>query len=120
MKKVLVYENRKIDPTIWDISTKELEDKAFKSLFKLLRTEWEVYSDLDYPDDTRKELESCTHQCEGHKPNDYEEELRSHLYQFNLYTKAKKGDIRAIKELLNYRKDHDYEYEHWQILEVSK
>lgn len=44
--KILIYENRKSDPTYWDASTPEKEEAALWCLFKLLDEEWECYEDL--------------------------------------------------------------------------
>lgn len=49
MKKILLYSNRKCDPTWWDVSTPELEDSAFLALFKILDDEWQVYDEISMP-----------------------------------------------------------------------
>lgn len=93
MKMVLIYENRKTDPVVWDASTSELEGKAFLSLFNLLDKEWRVYTDL-------------------------EENPQSSMFnnQFTLYNKSKEGDIRSCRALLNIRKQ--YEYEYWSFVRI--
>ena len=45
--KTLVYENRKISPIRWDISTPEKRDKAFLELFKILDEEWQCYCEFE-------------------------------------------------------------------------
>ena len=94
MKKVLVYDNRKMDPVIWDASTPELEDKALLALFKFF-DEWNFYEDLrDNPQPTLIGTN-----------------------QYGLYQKAKTGDIVACKRLLGQRKGNEYEF--WQILPIQ-
>jgi hypothetical protein len=45
MKKVLVYQNRKIDDVIFDVSTPELEKIAKTKLFKILDKHWGVFDE---------------------------------------------------------------------------
>ena len=95
MKKVLVYDNRKMDLVVWDASTPELENKSLLSLFKLFDS-WNFYGNLTsspQPDLTNSN-------------------------QYSLYQKAKKGELSACKQLLMQRKK--YEYEFWQILPIQE
>ena len=111
VNKILRYGNRKTDDVVWDISTPQKEEKAFRELFAILKDEWQVYSDLEEP----YYGDSCGHQCEaGHNPvvGDSTDE-----HQLELYKKAIVGDIKAIKSLLELRKD--YEYEDWSIETVK-
>jgi len=95
MKQVLIYENRKMDPIVWDASTPELEGKALLGLFNLMDS-WNFYEDLrDNP-----------------QPN------LTKSNQYSLYQKAKEGNVIACKQLLSQRKS--YEYEFWQLLPVQK
>lgn len=45
--KVLLYDNRKIDPFGWDISTKEKERAGFLALFNYLDKTWKCYGELE-------------------------------------------------------------------------
>jgi len=79
MKKVLIYQNRKSDAYVWDVSTIEKEEKAFRSLFAILDGAWRVYEDLDLP----------TH--------------------IRWYGEAKKGNYECLLTLLEERKDYEHE-----------
>ena len=111
MKQVLIYENRKIDPIVWDVSTLELRAKAFMALFKILDVDWEAYSDLD--DECVEE--GCSHSCTYHKVI---ESTRPNLDQQGLYAAAKDGNAKAAEQLLQMRRD--YEYENWVITEMEE
>jgi len=80
MNKVLLYENRKEDPVVWDASSPELEEKAFRSLFNKLDEEYNFYAELRKAD-------------------------VNHLYK-----KAVKGDFKSIKKILTSRINYEYEY----------
>jgi hypothetical protein len=80
LKKILLYENRKIDPEAFDASTPELENEAFLKLFKLLDEDWDVYS--------------CEDLSEQHQ---------------TWYDAAKAGDPEAAKKLLKARRSYEYE-----------
>jgi len=103
MKKVLIYQNKKSDAYVWDVSTPELLDKAYWSLFKVLDEDWEVYGELQ--DDVWDR--NIVNTSKG----DWE-----HLKI--LYNKAKTGDLSNIKALLESRKS--YEYEEWHITTVKE
>jgi len=110
VKQVLIYENRKTTPLVWDVSTPELKDKAFLSLFKVLDKDWEVYGDLDPSCATP----GCNHSCNFHIPIEPE---HPNLQQQVLYTKAKNEDVKAAAKLLMIRQGE--EYENWYITEVE-
>ncbi len=123
--KVLRYENRKVDATLYDICTPEKESAAYLLLFKELNEEWHVYSDLA---ETEAALcEPCTdgqHKyCRG---NDSDCECaatpgcatanRSKLAasritesQRALYKKALTGDVVSIRRLMVARRNYEYE-----------
>lgn len=130
--KVLKYENRKIDIELFDISTPEKEEAAYRRLFKELDEDWQCYSDLEETEPTlcdpckdgqhkycQKDNAGCT--CAGtpecEKENWYR---RSQNYtsklQQELYKKAKTGDVKSIKRLMVARRDCDIEYESvWEV-----
>jgi hypothetical protein len=124
MKKLLVYGNRKCNNVYWDISTAKLEEKAFRALFKLLDTEWQVYVDLT---EGPEKLEFPVNHpvgcmCEDCKSIRSIERDRERWYgqesdQREWYQLAKKGNYQAIKDLLKVRQD--YEYEQWSIEAVE-
>lgn len=95
MNKILLYENRKIDPVCWDASTPELENKAFLALFRLLE-EWDVYHDLE----------------ESSQPTLIGQNAVA------LYHRAKQGNVLACRGLLNQRRQCEYEY--WQLISLQK
>jgi len=91
--KVLIYENRKVDARVWNISTPLKRAKAFLSLFQFLSDEWNCYDELEgNPDEA-----------------DFD--------QIRWYHKAEAGDGVAAENLLASRLD--YEYEYYQICEVE-
>ena len=117
--RVLIYGNRKQDDDIWDISTPELEEAAYRELFKTLDEYWQVYADLG-----DEENEDATPLCEPCSKNlhrlceDKEEcpcvdtECPAFKYrngyqqagikrQKDLYRKAKVGDYAAMKKLMD-------------------
>ena len=96
MKEVLIYENRKTDPIVWDISTKKLREAAFLKLFKLLHDEWGVYSTGYWGDDEREQAQ-----------------------QKALYDKAEGGDGHAAEALLKMRQSYEYETYHVSEVETS-
>lgn len=130
VKKVLMYENRKIDPMFWDVSTSCLEQKAFFNLFNYLDKDWAVYSDLKslsspkkpsltkdqidkLPPGRVKETALAEHQAYQRGLKDYED---SNM-QKKWYDLAKRGDFPSLMKLLKRRKEH--EYEKWNIHKVD-
>ena len=90
MKKVLIYQNRKSESYVWDVSDGDKALKAFISLFNLLDETFQVYDNIR--EDGTKE-------------------------QIRWYKEAKKGDYVNLTKLLNARKN--YEYEEWYISTVE-
>jgi hypothetical protein len=93
--EVLHYDNRKISPLLWDASTKEKKAAAILALFRYLKDEWEVYSELAEP---------LAWDAQPSK-------------QRLLDEKAVKGDVDAAHRLLTARKS--YEYEYWSFIDVD-
>lgn len=93
MKKVLLYENRKSDPMVWDVSTDEGKERAFRELFQHLRDVWDVYGDWS-------------------RGNKQDAERQKSLFDL-----AQTGDATATERLLRLR--NNFEYETWRILEVE-
>lgn len=131
MKKVLIYENRKSAPEIWDVSTLELRRKAFLSLFNLLDDTWQAYEDLKELEEPKKPsmtLEDIAKLSAGKVRKTAEEEHEEYnreLQEYNLakrhksmYDKAKAGDANATHLLLRERVE--YEYENWNVYEVNE
>ncbi|VVB80366.1 Uncharacterised protein [uncultured archaeon] len=129
MKKVLIYENRKCDPYIYDISTPELEEKSFLALFNVLDNEWSVYNDLDNletPPRPSLTLEQIAELPSGNvrllaerehaEYNSLMKDFRRSSEQKRLYELAKKGDTKSARKLLRQRVD--YEYERWSVCDV--
>jgi len=88
--KVLLYDNRKIDPIVIDASTEEAELAAFMALFKYLKDEWHSYYYLDNVAETAAS------------------DIRA---QSALYKKACGGCAKSARQLLKSRVS--YEYEEW-------
>ena len=93
--KVLMYDNRKIDPILIDASSDEARDAALLALFKYLDEEWDVYDDLGKDNG-----------CFG----------RAADIQRQHYQMALAGDAKAAFDLLKKRKGNEYEY--WQFIDV--
>ena len=93
MKTVLVYQ-KEATPLVWDISTSQLRGKAFLALFNLLN-DWGCY------DDIQSDLA-------------YQLELQKRLYKL-----ANEGNCFAAEQLLTFRRDWGYEYEHWDEVKVQ-
>jgi hypothetical protein len=102
MTKVLIYENRKCPPVVWDVSTPDQEAAAWLALFHYLDDEWQCYDDLKAPDLSQAEYD------DGLPPKRQKE----------LYRVAAKGVSDAAKRLLAMRKT--YEYENWTIVQVEQ
>jgi hypothetical protein len=89
MKKVLIYQNRKMDHGVgWDASTYEDEQKAFLALFRYLEEylqEWALFA---------YEKRACS----------------------KFYYDARDGDSKAAKLLLQAKRGH--EYVEWNIIEI--
>jgi len=88
--QILRYENRKMDPIFYDISTPEKREAGYRCLFKILNEEWMVYEDL-------KEV------------TDRSKQSHSQRRQRILYCRAEVGDYESIKLLMNCRKNYEYE-----------
>jgi hypothetical protein len=117
VKRVLVYENRKCDPTYYDASTEELEAGAFLQLFKDLDEGWQVYAGIEDPHEVwtkrpEDHPDGCMcDQCKAFRSQSKKlpEQEKERLAQLELYKKAKKGDALSAKKLMTMRKDGEYE-----------
>jgi len=133
--KVLMYGNRKEDPSYWDISTPEKEEAGFRCLFRHLDENWQMFQyaadDNEYTVKQLKELEELEILLkDGKVPKLFIEESKKSLAELprvrnqvarqqeelELAQKAKTGDIKAIKWLL--RSIQGSEYADWSIIEV--
>lgn len=130
--KVLLYDNRKIDPFGWDVSTKEKERAGFLALFNYLDKTWKCYGELErYREELEKvnlslnELENVASDLPEIREM-YKEKienlkkakkaLEEMKYQHALLQSARDGMGGSANYLLSSRKNH--EYEHWQIIEI--
>lgn len=128
VKRVLMYENRKISPCFWDASTEELEAGAFLALFKHLDEDWQVYSGLDQPEKPYRELskghpEGCM--CEPcisfrKEQTALPDREKEREHQLKLYQRAKKGEAAAARALLKERQDYEYEKFTFVTVESTK
>ncbi len=132
MNKALKYGNRKEESTYWDASTPEKEAAALQLLFKHLDEDLRCYcmdvSDLESSLKDLKDLELSL--LNGKIPKLIEEETKLKLkqipeyerliskahYEKGLYTRAKYGDVKAIRSLLRSRQYYDYE--EWELVDV--
>lgn len=132
--RVLVYGNRKQDDVIYDVSTPEKEEAAFRTLFKLFDEEWQVYSELKDVDPpivceacTKsyckgcEDQEDCACQIKGcpsnENHNNFEKSVR--LRWIGYYQKAKTGDAKYMKMLMSDRSSRQYEYETFHFARVK-
>lgn len=117
MKRILVYENRKVDACYFDASTEQLEAGAYLALFKLLDESWQVYGDLKEPVSGWRKLpeghpEGCMCEpCVGYRQEQAELPKREKLRaaEVALYKRAAAGEAAAARDLLERRKDGEYE-----------
>jgi hypothetical protein len=135
MAKLLIYGNRKQDDDIWDISTPELEEAAYRELFKTLDGYWGVYADL--AEEEPKEIcEPCSKDlhrlCEDTENcaceaaacstaagrHSYEKKVQARWPE--LYKKAKAGEFAAMKTLMTERSQRHYEYEEFRISQAKQ
>lgn len=133
--KVLLYDNRKIGPFGWDISTKEKERAGFLALFNYLDKTWKCYGELErYKEELEKvnlslnELENVVEDSPSGGAVDevckekikileiQKKALEDMRWHHTLLLKARKGDAVAANYLLSNRTN--YEYERWQIIEI--
>lgn len=123
--KVLIYGNRKCEDLIWDISTPEKEEAAYRALFIMLDTQWLCYSELAHAkkptlcEPCFKGLhrhcelkDSCI--CTARFCGGTSVEKRSRWIE--LYKLAKQGDYEATRKLMTERKDFEYEQFHFNIV----
>jgi hypothetical protein len=142
--KILIYSNRKCDPIYFDASTPEKEKKAYLALFKILDESWKCYSFFDVKEEGERlakrehelaELTSLLSSIKEIKSSTGEEvvqrriesikaditSLRNNVAGCNrhkdLAQKARKGDAKACKQLLNERRN--YEYEEFKFADVQ-
>ncbi len=123
MKKILIYHG-KHDNQYYDISTPKLESSSYKTLFKELDEDWGFYDDLK-DDSELKESEtrlaelksvdvsklpkSVREKLDPKEISELEHEIGSKKDEMSLYEKAKSGDVKSIKQLLDSRSDYEYE-----------
>lgn len=140
--KALVYEHRKKEGQIYDISTPEKEVYAYRRLFLELDHYWNVYAEIEEMDDVPapEETQICEacdknfHKgCEGssESPCTCKEKVCANknghflLYQrkmrkwYGLYTRAKAGDGLAAMQLIKERSKEQFEYEEVREIEIS-
>ncbi len=124
--KVLMYENRKCDPSFYDASTPAKESAAYLRFFRHLDDDWDVYCELAEDDAIRALCSPCAKDvhkyCEGDgcicketkdcllKSQEFDREQRASSEQRRLYLAAKGGDGAAAKRLLIARRDYEYEH----------
>ncbi len=129
MKRLLVYDNRKIDPCYWDVSNAELEAGAFLALFKTLDEDWNVYFSLkektteDAPTFPDGHPEGCF--CDSCKSvrdaiKRFPGEQEDSKEQRRLYKLAAQGDADAARALCEQRNTHEYERFHIRRVDEAK
>lgn len=112
MDKILFYTNRKIDGGLaWDASTPWLEEKALKALFKFLDKDMGFYDELKEENYMPERM--IFDGVSSVRPAD----MRDLITQRDWYRRAKKGDMKSLRWLLEHRKHCEYEY--WCFVEVK-
>jgi hypothetical protein len=128
--KILVYENRKCDPSYYDASTPEKELAAYLLLFKQLE-DWDIYCELKefVPADQNRMCKPCEKGLHKYCEEDdcfcnVNEKISvpcvnnlrrqrmvqaEFVAQKKLYDAAKQGDANSAKQLIRRRKDYEYE-----------
>ena len=129
---VLLYENKKSDPILIDVSTREKMEAGLKWLFWHLYNEWTVYTDLDQADSREpldqemaelrdaiskspsKTVAVALQTCLANLQVQYNKATgNGRQRKLRLYAKAKENDLQAIAELLYLRRGR--EDENWSI-----
>lgn len=119
--KILIYGNRKTDPTIYDISTPEKENAAFLLLFKMLDEDWEVYSDIEKAEKfeickpcihnlhDRCDEGNCICSAESCKKQfrRAESERKKIESMVRWLKEARRGSAESARKLMNARKSYD-------------
>jgi hypothetical protein len=131
--KVLVYGNRKSEE-MWDASTPEKEEAAFKALFKFLDEEWDCYCELADAKEpvmceacsktycagcTRRDTCACKEKSCPSNANHNDFEKFHRIRWVTAYQKAKAGDYKAMRSLMNDRSSRHYEYEEFHFVKVK-
>lgn len=132
MKRILRWKDKHSD-CYWDISTPEQELAAYFEMFELVE-KFYGYPLIDgkkeskmHLKESKAEIESLRELKESLKDGkvipaleddakqkicclrDRERELEELLFQINTYTKAKQGDSKAAKLLIDARSSYEYE-----------
>lgn len=130
--KILIYGNRKQDDVLYDISTPEKEEAAFRAVFKTLDEKWHVYSEIGRESVVCEACQKGYHRgCEdvkdcactepncprNQKKQPFEIELRQRWIA--LYRQAKTGDFKAMKRLMQDRSERNHEYEELRYANVK-
>ena len=134
MKKILVLHS-KHSPIYYDASTPELEEESYRKIFKFNDKDFNCYEDSKQPYANKyisqlekqvKDLKEAIKKIPAILLNDARNNLRRLKNELkwmkrdaDLYAKAKKGNIKAIKDLVNSRSEEDAEYERVSIEEVE-
>lgn len=127
VSRILVYSNRKTDPTYFDASSEELEAGAYLALFAQLDEAWRCYDSLKdeekpYGKREKGHPDGCMcNPCDAFRKDvastPQREKLR--LEHLALYKAAKKGVAEAARALLNARKDYEYEKFGFEFVESA-
>lgn len=124
----------------FDVSTQAKEDAAYRYMFEDLEEDFQAYCELTQENiDTEvkwveeaKALKAkndagmlltpfqhdCAYDAKRRLP-EREQYLMDLHRQFDLYQKAKTGDIKAIRALIQLRSRKDHEYETFRIIETT-
>lgn len=132
LTKVLMYENRKVDPICWDASAPKEEAAALLCLVRHFE-DWQFYhmlkgseAELKKIDEELEQLivaetppEHVLHQQAEDRKHELEKQridVKRMVEQYQLYKAAMKGNVKAAEALLYARKQHEYEY--WDFMKV--
>ena len=135
--KLLIWKF-KYDDYYFDVSTQAKEDAAFRYMFDDLEEDFQAYCELT-PENIAEEEKwvaeakefiekagvapcsefayDCAHKAKKELP-DRELYLADLKKQFELYQKAKTGDIKSICTLVQLRSRKEHEYETFRIVET--
>jgi flagellar motility protein MotE (MotC chaperone) len=139
MKKVIIYENRKTPPRVFDISTEKKEKEAYQLLFEIFE-HWNVFSYLNQIERKKGELEKYKNPefrnedqvfvdfgdgyAKQYSEDEWEEEIEEMEREIKtletkkeMYEGAKSGDQEAIESLI--RQEKGKPYTSYRIVEVE-
>jgi hypothetical protein len=136
--KLLIWKF-KYDDYYFDVSTAAQEDAAYRYMFDDLEEDFQAYCELTQENIAEEEkwvaeARECRAKADAKQLSEFmqdaartalknlderERYLDDLQRQYALYQKAKTGDIKSIRALVQHRSRKDHEYETFRIVETT-